>query len=75
MLFFKAAKLTYDEFIILGPANSFWTAEQLASVDYDEVLNSLEVLGSVPDWTEPQASALLTSLETVSYLFYEIKKI
>ena len=63
---FSATTLSYDAISVLGAANSAWTPEQLATLGYEELVNSLEVLGSVSQWTEPQASALLTVLESVS---------
>merc|ERR1719320_651997 len=54
--------LTYDVISVLGAANSAWTPEQLATMDFDDLVNSLQVLGSVSQWTEPQASAILTVL-------------
>merc|ERR1719457_57369 len=58
------ATLTYDVISVLGAANSAWTPEQLATMDFDDLLNSLQVLGSVSQWTEPQANAILTVLES-----------
>merc|ERR1719419_2229683 len=56
--------LTYDVISVLGAANSALTPEQLATVGYEELVNSLEVLGSISQWTEPQASTILTVLES-----------
>merc|ERR1719457_191519 len=58
------ATLTYDVISVLGAANSAWTPEQLATMDFDDLVNSLQVLGSVSQWTEPQANAILTVLES-----------
>merc|ERR1719419_739619 len=58
------ATLTYDVISVLGAANSAWTPEQLATMSFDELVNSLEILGSISQWTEQQASTILTVLES-----------
>jgi len=55
----RAISLSYDDFVTLGPANSLLSPEELAGVAYLDLINSLDTLGAINNWSEQQCAAIL----------------
>ena len=57
--FHLAVTPTYQDIASLGEGNTKWTVEELKQISANDLVSSLDILGSVEGWSEEQRSTLL----------------
>ncbi|XP_076808220.1 uncharacterized protein LOC143451496 isoform X2 [Clavelina lepadiformis] len=55
----------FDDILTLGPGNSRWSVEQLNAIADDDLINALDVLGAVDNWSSEQMNVLRSRISEV----------
>ena len=59
---------TYEDIAALGQGNTKWTVEELQAISVDDLISSLDILGSVKEWSSEQRKVLIDQYIKVCFV-------